>query len=75
MLIFRLSQNECIGYDTYDACIVIAPTEERAKELSIDKVSELSGSHWPKDPSKIDIELIGGSSLGEQIILASYNAG
>ena len=75
MLIYKLSQNEHSGYDTYDSCVVIAPTEERAKELSIEKFCEYDDYAWTKDPNKIEAELIGGSALSERIILASFNAG
>lgn len=75
MLIYRLWQTEKTGYDTYDSCVVIAPTEYRAKELSIEKLCELSNNPWPKDITKINADLIGGSALPEQIVLSSYNAG
>ena len=75
MLVYKLSQTENRGYDTYDACVVIAPTEYRAKELSIEKLCEFSDKRWCKDIDKIQADLIGGSALNEQIVLASYDAG
>lgn len=75
MLIYKLWQTEKTGFDTYSACVVIAPTELRAKELSIEKFCEFSNNTWPNDITKINADLIGGSALSEQIILSSFNAG
>lgn len=75
MLIFRLSQSRNVGYDTYDSCVVIAPTEERAKEISIDVLAKYDDKAWTRNPNDIKAELIGGSSLPEQLVLSSFNAG
>lgn len=75
MLIYKLTQDEKTGFDTYDSCVVIAPTEYRAKEISIEKLCEFSDKRWCNDPNKIKAELIGGSALPEQLVISSFNAG
>lgn len=69
------------GYDTYDALIVAAPTEEKAKMI-------LPGEHyrwdkkdidwvWAPHPGKVKARLIGTAAPGtpQGLILASFNAG
>ena len=75
MLIYKLSQDSVRGYDTYDSCVVIAPTEEKAKEISIRELNRYSSKCWVNNPNLIKAELIGGSSLPEQLVLSSFNAG
>lgn len=71
MLIFKLMQDTINDNYSYKGCIVIAPTEERAKFLSIKLLSD--SNKWPKDMSNISSEILGGSSLSEQIVLTSIN--
>lgn len=71
MLIFKLTQDTINDNYNYKGCIVIAPTEERAKFLSIKLLSD--SNKWPKDISDISSEILGGSSLSEQIVLTSIN--
>ena len=71
MLIFKLMQDIINDKYSYKACIVIAPTEERAKILSIKLLG--SSNKWPKDMSSISSEILGGSSLSEQIVITSIN--
>ena len=75
MLIYKLSQNEHRGYDTFDSCVVIASTEDSAKELSIRILCKYDDEVWCSDPDKIKAELIGCSNLSEQLVLSSFNAG
>lgn len=75
MLIYKLSQDLVRGYDTYNGCVVIAPTEEKAKEISIRELNRYGSKCWVDNPNYIKAELIGGSSLPEQLVLSSFNAG
>ena len=75
MNIYKISQEQNTGYATYDACIVIAPDEESAKNINPDDWTTNSG--WCSSPDLVKVELIGkavkGSSVG--CILSSFNAG
>lgn len=84
MKIYLLTQNKIKGYDTYDACIVAAETEEQAKTfdpymgtIPQDDWNEYSAA-WVNDPSDVTAEEIGICTNPNQlagVILASFNAG
>lgn len=77
MKIFKLTQNENNGYDTYDEAVVIAENEEEAKQMnpSIDS----SGYDWDGwcDLKYVTVEYIGeaDSSQTKGFICKSFNAG
>jgi hypothetical protein len=83
MNLYKISQDDVSGWDTYDSAIVVAETEEEAKKIHpacyVNKsVGEgADSSTWTNDPSKVLCELIGvavaGTSKG--VICASFNAG
>lgn len=55
------------GYDTYDGFVVVAESEENAKEISIKK---------GLDKKTLSIKLVGITHLyEEQVLLGSFNAG
>lgn len=71
MKLWLISQSVNDGYDTYDACVVAAETEEEARRVSpspfIDAWAPL------KD---IEVELLGDATEGHSgLILGSFNAG
>lgn len=79
MNLYLLSQTECTGYDTYDACVVCAASEEEARKIH---PSEYSGwnsncSTWASSPDKVSVFLLGRASpdLEPGLILSSFNAG
>ena len=71
--IYLLSQTERNGYDTYDSCVVIATSDEEARNVSIKQLT----FGWVDDLTKIDCELIGTALPTTQvgIVLSSFNAG
>lgn len=75
MNLYLLSQQVSIDYDTYDACVVAAGTEDEARLILPDKYATAATS-WAA-PKDIVVKLIGKAAKGTQsgVILASYNAG
>ena len=79
MNLYKISQNENIGYDTYDSAIVAAESEDKAKLIHPDKHDEfgcLYGS-WCSSPDLVKVIYIGIAAEGTKpgVILASFNAG
>lgn len=79
MNLYLLSQDERRGYNTYDACVVAAENEDKARCITPDGSKFLSSrsSEWARIPYHVDVELIGEAVEGIEkgVILASYNAG
>ena len=61
-----LIQQEYQGYDTYDAVLVIAETEEEAINLCSDKIY-----HYSRTVDRIDVDDYDEAT----IIIQSFNAG
>ena len=73
MNIYRLSQTVNNGYDTYDSAVVVADSEEAARETKFP-----SPDYTWAQPADITVELIGialPSYTEGTIICASFNAG
>lgn len=85
MNIYLVSQDENNNYDTYDSFVVIASSEEEARNLNPDERrfdrnewKSYSFGGWASSPDKVTVELIGTalpSANETKVILASYNAG
>ncbi len=82
MKLWKLTQSEHRGWDTYDTCIVAAESEEEAKQIHPNDIStlpwETMAYHcWASIPEFVQAELIGEAVEGtrEGVILASFNAG
>ena len=77
--LWKLMQYENRGYDTFDACIVAADTEEEAKEISPSRSPSKFGPHssWAYAPAEVFATKIGvcKPELKGQVILSSFNAG
>jgi hypothetical protein len=60
MNIYLIWQNEVRGYDTYDSAVVVAESEEEAKEIHPSEVLgwESSGC-WATSPDNVRVGLIG----------------
>ena len=73
MNIYLLNRTDKWGYDDFDSFVVVAESDEEAKNL---KLGYCDGSSWTT-PDKIKVTLLGVASpnviKGE--ILGSYNAG
>jgi hypothetical protein len=80
MNLYLLRQNRNTGYDTFDACIVVAESHEEAKKIPPSYRpfgnSEYDDGTWAR-PDDIDSQLIGvaASYIQTGCVLASFNAG
>lgn len=79
MKIWKLTQSDNSGWDTYDSIIVAAETESEAKNIMPDEHAAF-GKHYNSWASSIDgvnAECIGEAIKGtvSGLILASFNAG
>ena len=89
MKLWKLTQDVCTGWDTYDSAIVAAETEDDAKRIHPSPYAgnwdnTLSGrweyesvGNWAFSPDDVHAELIGEALPGTRagVILASFNAG
>ena len=82
MNIYKISQSENNGYDTFDFAIVAAESEEEARLINPDgKWYEDQGEYkytaWAFKPEQVEVEYLGIAKEGTEvgIILASFNAG
>jgi len=85
MKLFKLSQTENSGWDTFDSLIVTAETEEDARNIHPqeywDDPSEIEWGEpygtWCSSPDSVEVEYLGEAKEGTErgIILASFNAG
>lgn len=74
--LYRITQDDVSGYDTYDSAVVCATNEEDARNTYPGQM-ENDGNDWTLDPSKVDVTYLGeaDNSLKTGVICASFNAG
>ena len=80
MNLYLLSQTEASGYDTFSAMVVVAPSEEIARNIhprNYPEAWEDTFSEWASSPANVIVALIGKakSNIPSGIILASFHAG
>lgn len=77
MKLWKLTQNDENGYDTYDACIVAAPTEREARKILPSEFAKFGDGTWARGIKTVKAELVGEAKKGTKagVILASFNAG
>lgn len=79
MNIYLLTQNDNIGYDTYDGIVVIAKDEEQARNIHPYEVWGGIGSDtWAKSPNNVTAILVGRAlenATAGITILESFRAG
>jgi len=85
MNLYKISQTEQTGYDTFDSAVVIARDEDDARNISPSMTEEWDRSTWCSSPKKVTVELLGKASpelianwedkLQDPVICASFNAG
>lgn len=78
MKLYKLSQTQRRGYDTYDSCIVAAESEISAAMITPNgEFEDTSYSSWCSSVEHVTVEYIGEAKEGttEGVILASFNAG
>ena len=77
--IYKLSQTENCGYGTYDSCVVIAESEEDARQMNPGGNTEWGEewTQWCHSPDQVEVEFIGTApkSAKPGIVIASFNAG
>jgi len=78
--IYLISQNDVDGYDTYDSAVVIAKSEDAARNIHPGNGKPLSADTWgtwTTDPTKVRVELIGLAKPGseQRVVCSSFNAG
>lgn len=78
MNLYLIEQDENNNYDTYDAAVVAAESEEEARSihpLGSDYWSQYR-STWCSSPDKVTVKFLCYGYEGESgIVLASFNAG
>jgi len=77
MNIYLIEQEQQVGYNTYDSAVVVAATEQDAKEIIPGGSWNSARTDWCSSAEHVTAELIGTATEGMEagVILASYNAG
>jgi len=77
MKIYKLTQTENSGYDTYDSIIVCSEDEEEAKKICPNGDNKFDTGAWASKEENVQVEYLGEAEeyLEKGIILASFNAG
>ena len=89
MNIYKLSQSESRDYDTFDSMVVMAESEEHARQIHPEESYENAQgnraemwandwSAWASKPSEVTVELVGQTLADDEvegILLTSFNAG
>lgn len=78
MKIWRISQTQNDGWDTYDSAVVAAKSEDEARLVrpGLGDWGDLYLGGWCKWPGDVAVEFIGDGYQGDAgVILASFNAG
>ena len=82
MKLFKISQSENGGYDTFDSAVVVAKDETDAASIHPMLVwggnrQDWHSTTWAYSPAKVDVEYLGDAADGIErgVIVASFNAG
>lgn len=81
MKLYLISQNDNLGYDIYDACVVCAENEEDAKSITPDTGHAIEDNYtytsWARSRDSVSCKELGEANENQVrgIILASFNAG
>jgi len=79
MNLYLLTQNVNNNYDTYDSCVVAAPSEDEARLINPNYggFKPDTYSTWAYHPEQVKVQHIGIANSGTVagIILSSFNAG
>ena len=78
MNIYLLSQDQNRGWDTYDAAVVAAETEDDARHINPggDWDCSVGWTGWVNSPDQVNVALIGEAASGTAagVVLASFHA-
>lgn len=80
MNLYLIEQDDVGGWDTYDAAVVCAESEDQARLIHPGggKISDPMTSTWTRDPHKVTVTLIGfaDDKIHTGVVLcSSFNAG
>jgi len=86
MKLFKISQTQEDGYDTYDSAVVAAPDEAAARNMNpsggpsgLGNIQMDWARHayigWCKSPDQVTVEYLGETDKPQGVICASFNAG
>ena len=83
MKLFLISQDQNTGYDTYDSAVVVAETEEKARNMDPSTGEQMTKerwnypfSGWCTSPEYVRVEYLGEAVWDEEcVVCASFNAG
>lgn len=81
MNIYRISQTENSGYDTYDSAIVLAETEDEARNIHPGGSDFVIHGTWASHPEQVAVEYLGVADTSKidskhgRVLCASFNAG
>lgn len=74
---YLISQDVNRDWDTYDACVVCAESEDAAKTILPDEYAAFGSDYWVSGPEFVHCKFIGYAAPGIEkgAVLASFNAG
>ena len=80
MKLWKIYQDVCNGYDTYDAAVVVAATIEEARAIHPGGTEWTTAfySTWASDPQQVGAICIGEANetmKAGTVVVASFNAG
>jgi hypothetical protein len=84
LYLYLIYQTENLGYDTYDSGVVIAESEEEARNMNPDSGAETLQADWDyrfsawcSSPDKVSVRYLGEAKEGSKkgSICSSFNAG
>lgn len=76
MKLWKISQNQNTGYDTYCSAVVAAKTEDAARKIHPSRYNDWGDSSWVEWPHQVMVEYLGEAKpeTKKGVIVASYNA-
>lgn len=80
MNLYLISQTEIDGYDTFDSAVVVAESEEHARDMipvPLSKVGDFDYGCWCSSREKVNVQYLGKAAddLKTVIVCFSFNAG
>ena len=81
MKLYLLSQNDNNDYDTWDAVVVCAESQEAARLIHpsghAKNITKWKDGSWANSPDTVDVQYLGEAdpSIEAGVVLSSFNAG
>ena len=76
--LYLLTQDENNGYDTYDSCVVVALSQEGARQINPAGKWGKIWTAWCSKPAQVEVQYLGKADSSLEagfIVCASFNAG